>query len=150
MIHLEKDTAETIVKVYAVLAWVGALFALIAGAVMIFGGSLFGAFLIPGGYAGNAGLGFFGVFYILFGIFLIAVAVFDAIVGYGLWNRKPWARVTVLIMSVLDLFSFPIGTIIGVAGIWLFGFDETIKGIFGQQGADIFSTRTTGVAAKRR
>lgn len=38
--------------------------------------------------------------------------------GIGLFKRKEWARILTLIISVLNLFSFPIGTGIGVYSIW--------------------------------
>jgi hypothetical protein len=34
--------------------------------------------------------------------------------GYGLLKRKPWARYLALILGVLELVNFPVGTAIGV------------------------------------
>jgi hypothetical protein len=124
---MEKNTAVTIVKVYAVLAWLGALFALIA-ALALFGIGSMGMMGMMGDATGNPGLlaGLAGVF----GVFLLIVAVFDVIVGFGLWNFKPWARIVAIVMNVINLFSFPIGTIIGLIGLWLFGFEPTVNGLF--------------------
>jgi len=51
--------------------------------------------------------------------------------GIGLLKRKSWARILALIISVLYLFSFPVGTGIGVYSIWVLGekgTDELFKG----------------------
>ncbi len=40
------------------------------------------------------------------------------IAGFGLFKRKEWARILTLIISVLNLLSFPIGTAVGVYSIW--------------------------------
>jgi hypothetical protein len=38
--------------------------------------------------------------------------------GIGLFKRKEWARILTLIISVFNLFSFPLGTALGVYSIW--------------------------------
>jgi O-antigen/teichoic acid export membrane protein len=38
--------------------------------------------------------------------------------GYGLFKRKEWARVLTLILSVINLMSFPLGTAVGIYSIW--------------------------------
>lgn len=50
-------------------------------------------------------------------IFFI-VSLPGILAGIGLYKRKEWARILTLIISVLNLFSFPIGTGIGVYSIW--------------------------------
>jgi branched-subunit amino acid transport protein len=40
------------------------------------------------------------------------------IAGIGLFKRKKWGRILTLIISVLDLFNFPLGTAVGVYSIW--------------------------------
>ena len=47
--------------------------------------------------------------------------------GIGLFKRKEWARVLTLIISVLNLFSFPIGTGIGVYSIWALVQPENVE-----------------------
>ncbi|MGQ8335889.1 hypothetical protein ACUNWD_05010 [Sunxiuqinia sp. A32] len=51
-------------------------------------------------------------------VFFIILSVPGIIGGIGLFQRKEWARILVLIISVLDLFNFPIGTAIGAYSIW--------------------------------
>ena len=46
--------------------------------------------------------------------FLFITSVPDIIGGIGLVKRQSWARILVLILSVLKLINFPLGTIVGV------------------------------------
>ncbi|WP_339740479.1 hypothetical protein [uncultured Sunxiuqinia sp.] len=48
----------------------------------------------------------------------VILAIPGIIGGFGLFKRKEWARILVLILSVLDLFHFPVGTAVGVYSIW--------------------------------
>ncbi|MCK4414222.1 MAG: hypothetical protein KAY32_11805 [Candidatus Eisenbacteria sp.] len=57
---------------------------------------------------------------------LIAVTSIPAVIGgIGLLKRRPWARILVLIVSVLELFNIPIGTALGAYSIWVLLQDET-------------------------
>lgn len=49
------------------------------------------------------------------------------IAGMGLFKRKEWARILTLILSVLHLLSFPIGTVVGVYSIWALVQPENIE-----------------------
>lgn len=49
------------------------------------------------------------------------------IAGIGLFRKKEWARILTLILSVLDLVRFPIGTAIGVYSIWVLAQPETVE-----------------------
>ena len=50
--------------------------------------------------------------------FFVILSIPGIIGGIGLFKRQEWARILVLILSVLDLFNFPIGTAVGVYSIW--------------------------------
>jgi len=52
------------------------------------------------------------------GIFLI-LAVAGAVAGWGLLERRPWARVLAIVVAVLALFKFPIGTALGIFTLWV-------------------------------
>jgi hypothetical protein len=58
---------------------------------------------------------------------LAALAVPGIIGGIGVLRLWPWARYLVLVLSVLALFSIPIGTAIGVYSIWVLIQDETAQ-----------------------
>jgi hypothetical protein len=51
-------------------------------------------------------------------------AVARIVGGIALLMRKPWARILVLVLAVLDLLSIPIGTLVGIYTIWALLQDE--------------------------
>lgn len=60
-------------------------------------------------------------------IFLIVLSLPGIIAGIGLFKRKEWARILTLIISVLDLINFPIGTAVGVYSIWALVQPEVVE-----------------------
>lgn len=52
-------------------------------------------------------------------IFFLVLALPSIIGGWGLLNLKPWARILMIIISVLHLFHVPLGTALGVYGLWV-------------------------------
>jgi hypothetical protein len=61
------------------------------------------------------------------GGFLIITSAAGLIGGIGLYKHKSWSRILLFIVSILDLFSIPIGTAVGIYTIWLLMQDETIQ-----------------------
>lgn len=59
--------------------------------------------------------------------FLILTSIPEIIGGFGLLKRRPWARVLVLIIAVLDLMFIPIGTLIGIYELWVLLQEDTAK-----------------------
>ena len=53
--------------------------------------------------------------------------------GLGLWGMRTWARWLAVVISILSLLAFPIGTIIGALTIWYL-FKPEIKEAFEQTG----------------
>jgi hypothetical protein len=51
--------------------------------------------------------------------FLVTLSVPGVIIGLGLLNLRPWARVGGIVVSILMLMGIPFGTILGVYGIWV-------------------------------
>jgi hypothetical protein len=51
------------------------------------------------------------------------------IAGYGLLKYKSWARILVIILAILNLILFPIGTAVGIYTLWAMFNDET-KALF--------------------
>ena len=45
--------------------------------------------------------------------------------GIGLLQFKPWARITVIVLSALDLIHIPFGTVLGIYGFWVLLNPET-------------------------
>ena len=52
-------------------------------------------------------------------LFLLILSVPSIISGIGLLYFKPWARIFALVISVLHLFNIPIGTALGIYGLWV-------------------------------
>lgn len=46
------------------------------------------------------------------------VGAFYIFTGWALLNRKEWARGVTIAASVLALFNFPLGTALGIYGLW--------------------------------
>ncbi len=59
--------------------------------------------------------------------FLILISIPEIIGGFGLLKLRPWARVLVLIIAVMDLMFIPIGTLIGVYELWVLLQEDTVK-----------------------
>jgi len=53
------------------------------------------------------------------GLLLAALALPGLAAGYGLLTRKPWARVLAIVVGILGLLNFPIGTAIGLYSLWV-------------------------------
>ena len=51
-------------------------------------------------------------------IFFVILAIPGIVGGIGLLKRKEWARILILIISVLHLCNFPLGTGVGAYSIW--------------------------------
>jgi hypothetical protein len=66
------------------------------------------------------------------GLFLLIISVPGIIGGIGLFKRKEWARILVLILSAIDLLNIPIGTALGIYSIWVLVQKETVR-LFRQQ-----------------
>ena len=118
---------QTHVKVLGVMyIAVGACMLLLAGFLALTMGSVAGivgataephdaAIAVPIlGIAGTA-------LVIMLGIFSLP----SLITGYGLLYFKPWARIVGIVLSAVSLINFPIGTAIGIYGLWVLLNKET-------------------------
>jgi hypothetical protein len=56
---------------------------------------------------------------------LLALSLPGLITGWGLLNYKPWARILGIVLSALNLINFPIGTALGIYGLWVLVSKET-------------------------
>ena len=65
----------------------------------------------PDAAVGTTVLGLTGVW---LGVMFATFAVANIVVGVGLWKFKKWARIAGIILAVLSLVSFPIGTAFGI------------------------------------
>ena|ERR1051326_1019849 len=53
------------------------------------------------------------------GLLLMVLAMPGLAAGYGLITRKPWARVLAIVVAILGIPNFPVGTAIGVYALWV-------------------------------
>ncbi len=60
-------------------------------------------------------------------LIIIFISVPTLIAGIGLLTRQAWAPLFALIMGCLKLFSFPIGTAIGIYAIWVYSEDHKLN-----------------------
>lgn len=51
--------------------------------------------------------------------FLLVLSLPGLVIGIGLLQRRAWARVAGIVISLLNLFNFPFGTMLGVYGLWV-------------------------------
>lgn len=61
-------------------------------------------------------IGAIGIFLTLL---LLALSIPPIIIGWGLTKMKPWARIWGIVISAVELLSIPIGTAIGIYGLWV-------------------------------
>jgi hypothetical protein len=50
---------------------------------------------------------------------LVLSGALNLVAGIGLLKLKSWARILALILAVLNLLAFPIGTVLGIYTLWV-------------------------------
>jgi len=53
------------------------------------------------------------------GVFLAALSAPGIAAGIGLLKRKSWGRFLAMVVGVLGLLNFPVGTLIGIYMLWV-------------------------------
>src|ERR1700733_14149046 len=101
---------------HIVLGGLGVLGAITA--LLVFGGvsALVAADHSPDSVAAIPILGVIGGFVF---IFVMAISLPGLIIGIGLVQFRPWARVAGIVVSALDLLGFPFHTALGIYGLWV-------------------------------
>jgi len=113
---------QTHVKVVAVLNIVLGCLGLLGALVvlLVFGGTA-GIVSSQEGVAPEAGVAA-GIVGLVGGAIFLVVLVMSLpclIGGLGLLKYREWARILVIVLSVFNLLNIPIGTVIGVYGLWV-------------------------------
>ena len=112
---------QTHVKVVGVAFIVfGALGILAATVIMlVFGGAagIVGASAEPEEAA--FALPIIGLTGTLLSMFLFALSVPGLITGFGLLSWKPWARILGIVLCAIQLINIPLGTLLGIYGLWV-------------------------------
>jgi hypothetical protein len=115
------------VKILAVLHIVFSAITILAGLglFLLFGGLAGLVALNEHGsdaFTGMAVLGGIGTFLL---VLLLVLSLPGLIAGIALLYMKPWGRILGIIVSALDLLSFPFGTALGIYGLWVLVNPET-------------------------
>lgn len=119
---------ETHVKVLAVLQIaIGALGIVLAVLAMAIAGGLAGLAGASGEPGAEVAAPLIGLFGVVIMTVLLALSIPAIIVGAGLLKFRPWARIFGIILSILLLIHFPLGTLVGVYGLWVLLTGETEK-----------------------
>ncbi len=106
------------------------LYIIIGGATLVLG-CLTILFSITGGLAlmfqegASRGIGaFIAEFGLLIGVILAICGLPELLAGYGIFKRAIWGSILGIIVSILYVPGFPVGTLLGVYGIWALVFAE--------------------------
>ncbi len=68
---------------------------------------------------------FLGVVGRLIAVLVLVLSVLGIIVGIGLYGLRPWSRIPGIVLSALDILNVPIGTAVGVYGLWVLLHNQT-------------------------
>jgi hypothetical protein len=120
------DKHVTVVAVLNLIFGVLGCFTALILFVIIAGGGLLGSVMsneaLPAFITGAVGT--------VIAMLITLFSVPGIIGGLGLLNRKPWARILMLILGFLGLLNIPFGTVLGIYTIWVMLNDETVR-LFG-------------------
>lgn len=175
---MQRDTALTIVKVVAVLEWVGAAFGILLALLFMLGGPLIAQTVLAqmpqedlGMMAASDMLSYLQLGLIVFGVFLLLLCGLGILTGIGLWRLRNWGRILELISSwfagiwgifgILGSFGgsttdvlfgvFVNGLMVAISAvfIWLFQFEPTVVGLFKPGPATTVVTKRSTSKKKR-
>ena len=62
-----------------------------------------------------------------FGGLILLVSIAGIIAGWGLLERRPWARTLAIVFGCLALLKFPFGTALGVYSLWALASPERAR-----------------------
>lgn len=65
----------------------------------------------------------------IIGVFVSVLSLPALVAGAGLLARRSWARVLTLVISVFNLFNFPLGTALAVYAFWVLMQRESIAAL---------------------
>ncbi len=119
-----RDYVKILAWLYIALGALGALGAVVIFGLFVFGGTMVRMTAHQDPQALLAAPVMWVVGALLFAIILL-FAIPGIVAGIGLLDLRPWARVVAIVLSALHLFNIPIGTAIGIFGLWILLNSET-------------------------
>jgi hypothetical protein len=87
------------VTILAILNFIGAAFWLLCGIVMILGGGFIATMLSQQGQGSAGAAGILAGLGAAAGVFIIIIGGVSALLGFGLWKLKGWARIVTIILT---------------------------------------------------
>ncbi len=112
-----------------VLGWFfivfGAFYVLMAFGSSMLMGLVAGIVSTQGGDDAAVGASVLGLAGAALFVFLLCIGIPGIITGIGLLKMKRWARIAGIVLSAIRLISFPLGTILGIYGLWVLFNKET-------------------------
>ncbi len=111
---------ETHVKVLAWFNLVLGGLGVVLAAVTFAGGSLVPAIIAAA--AGEAGFVPASILQIIVTVvvgLILVLSLPSLILGFGLYNLRPWAKILGLVLAAIHLFNVPLGTLISVYAFWV-------------------------------
>jgi hypothetical protein len=125
-----------------ILGWLnivlGGLGLLGAGIVFLVFGGIAGIVSIaghPDPDAARVAVPVLGILGTLIPLFIALLSLPGIIVGAGLLRFQGWARILGIVLSALNLLHVPLGTLLGIYGLWVLLQPETESLFAGAQGA---------------
>jgi len=68
-----------------------------------------------------------GIISAVFPIAMFTISLPNIIAGIGLLYKKYWALIMALVLSILTIFNFPLGTALSIYTIWVFVKKEELE-----------------------
>jgi len=75
-----------------------------------------------------------GLAFIALVTFLVIISLPNIVIGIGLIRLRPWARIAGMVICILSLMMIPVGTVVGIYGLWVL-FKRDTERLFGPHGA---------------
>jgi len=110
---------------YLVMSGIGLLFALLIFFALGTAASIVGMSASPEDAA--VAMPILGITGTALSMLLLLLSLPGIVTGWGLLKLRPWARILGIVLAVISLLNFPIGTAIGVYGLWVLLTKETEK-----------------------
>ena len=104
-----KTHVQIVAWLYIGLGIVGLIVALIVAGAIVGGG------LISGD---QTAIRVTTIVSIFVGGLVVLISIPGVVAGIGLLSFKPWARVLSIILALLNLPGFPVGTLVGIYSLW--------------------------------
>lgn len=123
---MAKSNAETIVNVIGIIAIVFGAIGALSGLLIMMGSSFFGFASMMGGVGSMMGSAIAAIA----GLFAIIFGVLDILAGVYVRKHNNIARWFLLVLALLGILSFPIGTAWALFVGWAFLLNKDVVALF--------------------